>query len=82
MRTSQRLAFSGAVALSGSRSFFRELDAKGFERGEAEGFLLAAEGVGLLRAKGTALCARLRAVRETADLGRAFYPSACPARAK
>ena len=68
VRTSQRLAFSGAFGLSGSGSFFCELDAKGFERGEAEGFLLAAEGVGLLRAKGTALCARLRAVRETATL--------------
>ena len=59
VRTSQRLDFSGAVALSGSGSFFRELDAKGCERGEAIGLLLAAEGVGLLRAKGAALCARL-----------------------
>ena len=82
VRTSQRLAFSGAFGLSGSGSFFCELDAKGFERGAEVDFLLAAEGVGLLRAKGTALCTRLRAVRETADLGRAFDPSACPARAQ
>ena len=75
-------ASSGAEAFSGSRSFFRELDAKGFERGAEVDFLLAAEGVGLLRAKGTALCTRLRAVRETADLGRAFDTSACPARAQ
>lgn len=68
--------------MSGSRSFFREQDAKGFERGAEVGLLLAAEGVGLLRAKGTALCARLRAVRETADLGGAFDPSAGPARAE